>query len=81
MVKKQPAAAYWLYAMRPKQWIKNLFVLLPLIFGQKLFVFPENLHGLMAFLIFCLASSGVYLINDRFGRLRPGKSIGVLWVR
>lgn len=52
------------FALRPKQWIKNLFIFLPLIFGNKLFSFPTNLKVTIAFVLFCLASSAVYLIND-----------------
>lgn len=52
------------YSLRPKQWIKNLFLLLPLVFGKKLFVFPANLRSLIAFLLFSAAASTVYLIND-----------------
>jgi 4-hydroxybenzoate polyprenyltransferase len=51
-------------ALRAKQWVKNLFIFLPLIFGGKLFVFPANFNILIAFIIFCAASSAVYLVND-----------------
>ena len=53
-----------LFALRPKQWIKNFFIFLPLIFGKKLFVYPANLKSVAAFILFCIASSAVYLIND-----------------
>lgn len=55
---------YLFFALRPKQWIKNLFIFLPLIFGKKLFDYPINLKVLAAFGIFCLASGAVYLVND-----------------
>ncbi|WP_419901241.1 decaprenyl-phosphate phosphoribosyltransferase [Kiloniella sp.] len=50
--------------MRPKQWIKNGFVLAPLIFTG-LFSDPEAISRtlLIAFL-FCIASSAVYVVND-----------------
>jgi len=54
--------------LRPKQWVKNLFILLPLIFGQKLFSFPENLRAVFVFGIFSLASSAGYILNDIFDR-------------
>ncbi len=55
---------YYLSALRPYQWVKNGFVLLPLVFGEKL-VDPAALkHVLVAFLAFCAAASGVYMIND-----------------
>ncbi len=53
-----------LIALRPKQWIKNLFVCLPLVFGKKIFASPENIHTLYAVLCFAGASSAVYLVND-----------------
>jgi len=49
---------------RPEQWIKNGFVLLPLIFGQAVGN-PDALRGaLFATLAFCLLSSAVYAGND-----------------
>jgi decaprenyl-phosphate phosphoribosyltransferase len=49
---------------RPEQWIKNGFVLLPLIFGQVLGD-PSALRGaLLATIAFCLMSSAVYAGND-----------------
>jgi decaprenyl-phosphate phosphoribosyltransferase len=49
---------------RPEQWIKNGFVLLPLIFGQAVGN-PDALQGaLFATLAFCLLSSAVYAGND-----------------
>ena len=49
---------------RPEQWIKNGFVLLPLIFGQAASD-PAALRGaLLATLAFCLLSSAVYAGND-----------------
>lgn len=53
-----------LVSLRPKQWIKNLFVILPIIFGRKLFVSPENINTVIAFLLFCMASGVVYVMND-----------------
>jgi 4-hydroxybenzoate polyprenyltransferase len=50
--------------MRMKQWIKNIFVLAPLIFDGKLFELDMLLRALIAVICFCLASSSVYLLND-----------------
>ena len=50
--------------MRPKQWIKNLFVITPLIFGMKLLEIDAVMHALLCMLIFCLAASAVYVFND-----------------
>ena len=51
-------------ATRPYQWVKNGFVLIPLIFAKKLFDFPSLANSLQAAAIFCLVSGAVYLIND-----------------
>lgn len=53
-----------LYSLRPKQWIKNLFVFIPFIFGKRLFISPYNVEALACFGLFCLISSAVYLFND-----------------
>ncbi len=53
-----------LKSMRPKQWIKNVFVWAALIFDRKLFQVEYFLPTLAAFVIFCLISSAVYLVND-----------------
>ncbi|MCM8797043.1 MAG: UbiA family prenyltransferase [Candidatus Omnitrophica bacterium] len=55
---------YLFYSLRPKQWIKNLFIFLPLIFGKKLFVSPANLKTVIAFCLFSLAAGVVYIVND-----------------
>lgn len=55
-------------AMRPTQWSKNALVLLAIIFARRLTDGPMLGRGLLAFAIFCLASSSVYLINDIFDR-------------
>jgi 4-hydroxybenzoate polyprenyltransferase len=49
---------------RPDQWIKNGFVLLPLIFGQAAGESSAVRGALLATLAFCLASSAVYAGND-----------------
>src|SRR5687768_350877 len=56
-----------LRAMRPHHWTKNLFVLAPSLFEHKLDQ-PKNLRALAAFGVFCLLSSGVYLLNDVLDR-------------
>jgi len=50
--------------MRPQQWTKNLFVFAGLVFGRKLADAAAVEGSLIAFLLFCLLSSGIYLIND-----------------
>lgn len=50
--------------MRPRQWTKNGFVFFALMFDKQLFLREPFLRTLEGFLLFCLASSAVYLIND-----------------
>jgi 4-hydroxybenzoate polyprenyltransferase len=51
-------------SMRPRQWTKNVFVFVPLFFDRKL-TDPESvLRTLAAFVLLCLMSSAVYLMND-----------------
>jgi 4-hydroxybenzoate polyprenyltransferase len=53
---------------RPAHWVKNAFVLAPLLFANQ---FREPLavvQALLAMAAFCLLSSGVYLINDVMDR-------------
>jgi 4-hydroxybenzoate polyprenyltransferase len=50
--------------MRPKHWIKNSFVLAPLMFTAA-FLDPGSLRcALLATLLFCLAASASYIVND-----------------
>lgn len=53
-----------LAAMRPHQWVKNLFIFAPLLFGRKLFEAEAVANSLLAFAIFCLLASGLYIFND-----------------
>lgn len=54
----------WLRAMRPRQWVKNVLVLAP-VFPAGAQVGLDTLTGVgVAFVLFCLVSSAVYLIND-----------------
>jgi 4-hydroxybenzoate polyprenyltransferase len=50
--------------MRLKQWTKNTFVFVALIFDHKLTNIPYLLATLAGFGLLCLVSSTVYLIND-----------------
>lgn len=64
-----------LRAMRPRQWVKNVFVFAALVFSQdRLWRFwdnPPNKGGAMplletvgGFALFCAVAGGIYLIND-----------------
>jgi len=54
----------YIHLLRPKHWIKNLFVFAALIFSLNLFYTVKLIASLQAFFAFCLASSFVYIIND-----------------
>ena len=49
---------------RPNQWIKNMFLFASLIFSRHLFEGDFVLTELHAFLVFCLLSSAIYVLND-----------------
>lgn len=50
--------------MRPRQWTKNTFVFVAIIFDGKLFDLTSLLHTLAAFVLLCFMSSAVYIMND-----------------
>lgn len=68
-----------LRSMRPKQWLKNLLVLAAPVFGSRLLDDGVPLQTALAFGAFCLAASGVYLVNDavdvELDRAHPQKHV------
>jgi 4-hydroxybenzoate polyprenyltransferase len=66
-------------AMRPAQWLKNGVVFAGLVFGGKLFDPGAFRSAIFATVIFCLLSSGFYLVNDvrdlAADRLHPVKRL------
>jgi len=64
--------------MRAKQWVKNSFVLAPLLFTGGFLNLGAVSRVLLATLLFCLASSATYIINDihdrEHDRCHPMKS-------
>ena len=63
--------------MRPQQWLKNILIFAALVFDGKLGVIPDLVRTFIGFLLFCLVSSSVYIINDladvEADRLHPKK--------
>ena len=53
-----------LEAMRPTHWVKNTFVIAPVLFAHKYTELTAWAQCLWAAAAFCLLSSGIYLLND-----------------
>src|SRR5579864_6299557 len=51
-------------ALRMEHWFKNVLVFLPILAAHRLYEVSALLHGLAAFVAFCLCASSVYLTND-----------------
>jgi 4-hydroxybenzoate polyprenyltransferase len=52
-----------LVSLRPRQWVKNLFLFGGLVFGERLFT-PAVWTAIAAFAVFCGLSGAIYLLND-----------------
>ena len=50
--------------IRPHQWLKNIFIFLPLFFDKKLLHVDSIVNALWAFAAFSLAASAIYCLND-----------------
>jgi 4-hydroxybenzoate polyprenyltransferase len=68
-----------LKTMRPRQWVKNGLLFIPLIFDKQLTNWPALTRTILGFVLFCLLSSVVYIINDlvdlEADRKHPQKSL------
>jgi len=53
-----------LVTVRPGQWPKNAFLFAALLFSRNIFHPAQVLTSVLAFVIFCLASGTVYVLND-----------------
>jgi len=64
--------------LRFKQWVKNVFLIFPLIFSGRFIEGQLWIDCLKGIIAFCLISSGMYIINDiidfKEDRLHPQKS-------
>ena len=65
------------FLLRPNQYIKNIFIFLPLFFSLKIIELNLFLNATIAFIAFSLISSAVYIFNDfhdiKEDRLHPKK--------
>src|SRR4030066_1088285 len=53
-----------LKTMRPRQWVKNGLLFIALIFDKQLTNLPALGRIVLGFVLFCLLSSLIYIIND-----------------
>ena len=53
-----------LKTMRPRQWVKNGLLFIPIVFDKQLTNWPALARTIAGFILFCLLSSIVYIIND-----------------
>ncbi len=60
----QQAAIGLLRTMRPKQWTKNIFIFGGIVFDGQLFDRDTFVRVTVSFVLFCLAASTVYIVND-----------------
>ena len=56
--------------LRAKSWVKNVFVLFPLIFSMNLFSADKLMHSLAGVLAFSMFASFIYILNDIQDRYR-----------
>lgn len=61
---------YLLVSLRPRQWIKNFSVFVAIFIGGHLFELDALEQVSTTFVVFCLASSAMYLLNDVVDRHR-----------
>ena len=50
--------------MRPKHYLKNILIMLPLVFSGSIFDIKKDIVTILGLLSFCFAASFVYVIND-----------------
>jgi decaprenyl-phosphate phosphoribosyltransferase len=55
---------YYIRLLRPKDWAKNLFLIVPSFFAGQAFISSRIPHILEGFIAFCFFASGIYIIND-----------------
>jgi decaprenyl-phosphate phosphoribosyltransferase len=50
--------------IRPKQWIKNFFVLVPMFFGGSMLDVHDIINGIITFFAYSFVASSIYCFND-----------------
>lgn len=55
---------YYIQLLRPKDWAKNLFLIVPSFFAGQFFVRARFLHLMEGIVSFCFIASAIYIIND-----------------
>jgi len=53
-----------LISMRPKQWVKNLFIFAPIIFSLHFLNINDLQRVVLTFILFSMVTGSIYLIND-----------------
>ncbi len=53
-----------LKTMRPRHWVKNGLLFIPIVFDKQLTNWPALTRTILGFILFCLLSSVIYIIND-----------------
>ena len=54
----------YIQLLRPRHWVKNVFVFSPLFFDGRLLDINSIIITFYVFVAFCFASSGIYCLND-----------------
>lgn len=61
---KKSCLRIWLKQIRIHQWSKNLLVFVPLLASHSFFDFESMKYSILAFILFSLCASSVYILND-----------------
>ena len=63
----------YLHLLRPKHWIKNLFLFIPLFFAGEIFDFEKVFSVFYGFTAFSFIASSIYIFNDYRDRENDAK--------
>src|SRR3984885_13854589 len=55
---------YYIQLLRPKDWAKNLFLIVPSFFAGQFFVRTPFIYLIEGIISFCFIASAIYIIND-----------------